>query len=239
MKNLIVIVLYLSFVSSTIAQKQKMNDVIYLKDGGLIHGKIIENSPDKIKIESCCGNIIVFSQSEVEKIEKETDQKTTKKIKQKGYINFTSMGLLVGSTVNEKVAPFSALMEHDYKLNKYFAIGGVFGIELLKEPVCPIAINLKGFLPLGIGDLFLGTSGGYSLSTENPVEYGIKDGKGGYLFNLEIGYVLPVSDNSGFFTAIGYRYNELNYKMEDWWMNSADRKIYFNRISIRTGINFY
>jgi hypothetical protein len=237
MKKILLISFCLTLFS--VIKSQDITDVIYLNNGSQIRGKILENSPERTKIESCCGSIFVLSQAEIAKIDHETDIKSKNISKQKGYVNYTSLGLLIGSTVNEKVAPYSILMEHNYKFNKYFAIGGVFGVESLKEPVCPVALNLKAFIPLNSGELFFGTTGGYSISTENPVQYGIKDASGGYMFNMEIGYSIPVSELTGFFIAIGYRYNELNYKMEEWWMNNADRKIYFNRISLRTGITLY
>jgi hypothetical protein len=237
MKKIVVITIHLIMV--TITNAQHFSDVLFLNDGSKIRGRIVENNPNCVKIETCCGNIFAFSQSDIEKIDQEVDLATKRHFKQNGYISFTSMGLLVGSTVNAKVAPFSALMEHNYKFNNYLAVGGFFGVELLNETVCPVAINLKAFLPINTGDLFLGTSGGYSISTEKGNTYGVKGTSGGYLFNVELGYLIPIAENSGFFIAIGYRYNELNYKMEEWWMNSADRKMKFNRISIRTGISIF
>jgi hypothetical protein len=237
MKKIFVVSIYLMIASFTSAQQTV--DVLYLLNGTIIRGKIIDNTPDRVKIEACCGSVFSFSQSEIEKSVQENYPANQKGYIHKGYINFTSMGLLVGSTVNAKVAPFSALMEHNFLFNKYFAAGGVFGVELLNETVCPVAVNIKAFLPLRAHNLYIGVSGGYSISTEKPDTYGLKDANGGYLFNTEIGYLKTISENSGFFFAIGYRYNELNYKMEDWWWDGADRKMFFNRISIRTGISIY
>lgn len=160
-------------------------------------------------------------------------------MKEKGYFNITSIGFLIGSTTNEKVAPISCLIEHNFKLFNYLAIGGVIGFEMLNETVCPIAVSLKGCLPVKSGNLFLGISGGYSLSTDKTDDYTVKKGTGGTLFNAEIGYIAALSKNSGVYFAIGYRYNELNYKMQDWYWDNASRKMYFNRIVFRTGISLF
>lgn len=49
-------------------------DVLYLKNGSVIKGVIIETVPEKsIKIETADGNIFVYNMSEVEKIAKEKD----------------------------------------------------------------------------------------------------------------------------------------------------------------------
>jgi hypothetical protein len=237
MKKTILITLILMVVS--VSNAQQMIDVVYLFDGSIIKGKIVENTSTSVKIETCCGNVLAFPNTEVERTAQEPVINVGKSIKQKGYMNFTSMGVLVGSSSNDKAAPFSALMEHNYKFNKYFAAGGLIGFELLNETTFPVALNLKAFLPLSTGNLFLGVSGGYSLSTEKPDQYGVKSASGGVMVNSEIGYIIPVSENAGIYIAIGYRCNELNYKTEEWWMNSADRTIYFNRISIRLGISIY
>lgn len=132
-----------------------------------------------------------------------------------GYYNLTSIGMLIGSTVNEKVAPASFLMEHNYMVSKNFSVGTTFGFEWLNEIVSPVALNLKLMLPVNNSNFYIGSSGGYSISTENPQEYGVKEGNGGWLFNTEIGCIVSVSDYTGWYVAFGYRYNELNYKMED------------------------
>jgi hypothetical protein len=237
MKKTILFSLILIIVS--VSNAQQMIDVIYLYNGSIIKGKIIENTSVRVRIETCCGNVLAFPNTEVERTAQEPVKNVGKSIKQKGYMNFTSMGVLVGSSSNDKAAPFSAIMEHSYKFNKYFAAGGLIGFELLNETTFPVALNLKAFLPLTTGNLFLDVSGGYSLSTEKPDQYEVKKASGGVMFTSEVGYIIPVTENAGIYLAIGYRYNELNYKVEEWWMNTADRTIYFNRISIRLGISIY
>lgn len=236
MKITVLYLLVLLTSASLFAQENI--EVLKLKNGSTIKGKIIEKDTENIKI-NLAGNIIIVRQDEVISIDAETPVASNKNIMQKGYFNLTTFGVLIGSTVNVKVAPISCLIEHNYKITNYFAIGGVFGFETLNEIVCPLALTLKACLPVKSGNFFLGTTGGYSFSTEKPIEYGIKKGSGGNLFNAEIGYLMAISENTGIYFAIGYRYNELNYKMEDWWWNGSDRKMYFERISFRTGISLF
>jgi hypothetical protein len=52
-------------------QPTQSNDVVYLKDGGILHGTIIEQIPDvSVKIQTNLGNVLTFKMSEVQKIEK-------------------------------------------------------------------------------------------------------------------------------------------------------------------------
>jgi hypothetical protein len=234
----IIILCILVFVASISIKAQENVNVLVLKNGSIIKGKILENNTDSIKIQTL-GNLLVFSQNEVISNDQKTTYKSGKSYKQKRYFNLTTIGILLGSTVNEKVAPVSVLMEHDFGVYKYLTVGSVFGFEMLNETVCPIAANIKLRIPVHANDLFFGVSGGYSISTEKPDVYGVKKGTGGYMFNAEVGYLVAISGNTGVYFAIGYRYNELNYKMEDWWWDGADRKMFFDRISFRTGISLF
>lgn len=51
---------------------QQLQDVVYLKNGGVIRGLIIEQVPNvQLKIQTKDGNIFVFKFEEVEKMTKE------------------------------------------------------------------------------------------------------------------------------------------------------------------------
>lgn len=218
---------------------QETTDVLFLNDGSIIKGKIIENTENNIKIETCCGSIFVYQQAEIIKMEQEKGSYLPRELKERGYYNYSSMGMLMGSTSNEKQAQFSILSEHNYKINSYVAFGLTTGVELLKETTVPMAANMKIFCPLNKQDLYLGITGGYNFSVENPEPGYISSYTGGLLFNVEIGTIVPLSQNNAFFIALGYRYNELHYKLNWYWENSTERTYYFNRISIRLGIVLY
>ncbi len=64
------LIFFLSF-SSLVTASEKYEDVVYLKNGSVIHGLIIEMIPTEyIKINSN-GNIFKYTMSEIQKIEKE------------------------------------------------------------------------------------------------------------------------------------------------------------------------
>ena len=95
------------FISDVAAQLQ-LQDVVYLKNGGIIHGIIIEQVPGQsIKIQTHEQNIFSYKMEEIEKFEKEivnTKKKFTNKdeIKQNPHSGFSftlsgSMGSGSGS----------------------------------------------------------------------------------------------------------------------------------------------
>ena len=238
MKKLVISMLFI-LTSMAISYSQQERDVVFLNSGSIIKGSILDSTQGIIKIETCCGNIFVIERSEIEKMAKESLPKFKHQIKQKGYMNFISLGILLGARENEKTAPFSLMSEHNFRINKYVAVGGIFGYELLEESVIPLGVNVKGFLPDKAKNIFLGTSGGYSFSLENPNNELYEKTTGGTFFTVEAGAAIPVSENNSIFIAVGYRHNKLNYTRTDWWLGEVERQITYNRISIRFGLTIY
>ncbi len=237
MPRFLLLLLALMFIQP--ARSQKMNDVIYLHNGSILRGTLTERNDTLVKIMICCGNIFAFPAVEVSRISREKAVSENVQIPRKGYLNFTTFGVLVGSSDDRKSAPFSALMEHNYRFNKWIALGGVVGFEQLNENVMPVGINTKILFSAARIDYFIGGTGGYSISLGEPDEPGMEKATGGMMACAETGIVIPVSRGSGLILAIGYRYNVLNYQLNDWWRGDYEKEITYNRLTIRFGISLF
>lgn len=162
--------------------------------------------------------------------------------KQSGYFNYTSIGSLIGSKNDDKTYITSLLMEHNYQFNKNWAVGLVTGVEWLDVTVMPLGPNIKGFLPGTNGSsFFAGLSSGYAFALEGMefYEYEIKETKGGYFLNTELGYILPSKKDYSVFIAMGYRYHEFEFVRADWALEEVERKTTYNRFSIRIGVQLF
>lgn len=213
-------------------------DVIYLKDGSIIKGLIIEQNEQIIKIKTFCDNTLVFSTENIVEQKKEKYE-PFKPLKKTGYYNYTSMGGLIGSESDAKTTNFSILMEHNYRANNYISVGAVTGIEWFNTSVAPLGLNLKLILPASEKMFYyLGNSAGYSVALEEVVEenYIIKETKGGYFYNTELGVVFPSIGNAHVYFALGFRYQDLSYVREDWWLDEVERKTTYNRFSLKIGV---
>lgn len=237
MKKLYILLFFVFYYS--ILQAQQQRDVIYLNNHSVIRGSIIQNDSTIVKIKTAGENIFAFIPSEISEIK----QEEYSTFKSKGYYNYTSIGILVGDANNDRTAPFSFLMEHNWQLHNSFSAGLVTGIELLNETTFPLGINLKGLMQLTNGSrIYMGASGGYSFSLEKPEPwngYDILEATGGVLINAELGLVLSPKGNTAFFVAVGYRHNTLNYVREDWAMQEIDQKISFSRLSLKIGFMLF
>ena len=157
------------------------------------------------------------------------------------YQGYLTAGVLIGSSKNQKEAPLSLLTEHNLGIGPHFSMGLTTGLEMINESTIPIGGNVKMFFSLPSGDeLFVGASGGHSLSLEKPYDpYDqIIDNRGGSFFNAEVGYIFSSSGKAPLLIAFGYRYAEMHYKLTDWWYDEISEDMYFNRFSVRFGIRF-
>ncbi len=221
------------------ARSQKSCDAVYLNNGSILRGQITGQNDSVVKIQTCCGSVFAIRKNEVLRMAVENCITAKATISRKGYMNLTSMGVLIGSTENDRSAPFSVLMEHNYRFNRSIALGGLIGFEQLNESVMPLGGNLKIFLPAGSSDLYLGSSAGYSVSLGKPEDISIKKANGGFMFSTEIGIIIPVSSGSAITIALGYRYNELHYEMNNWYYNDFKQNNTYNRLMLRFGISIF
>lgn len=232
-------IMLIAFLQVSQVLLAQTTDMVYLTNGSIIKGKLIEQNNSQFKVEDCCGSILVYDQAEVLKIEV-VNRPLPGFIKNKGYFNYTSMGLLAGSEKDDKRSIFSVLMEHHYQVNSFVSIGGVMGVEFYNESVSPLGGIVKLLWPTnGKSLLFVGLSGGHLMPLEDAKSvdyYEVIDTKGGPFVNAELGMVIPSKSNTNMFIALGFRYNELNYVREDWYYGDVDRKITYNRLSLKLGV---
>ena len=72
MQRFILLTCLTAFVMASPAFAQQMEDVVHLKNGGLIRGTIIEQIPgESLKIKTRDGNVFVYTMDEIAKMSKE------------------------------------------------------------------------------------------------------------------------------------------------------------------------
>jgi len=234
-----ILLFLLAFGITSLAHAQSTRDVVFLHNGSILRGTITMQNDTVLLISTCCDNVFAVDPQAIKEITSERAVDPGIAVTRKGYINITTLGVLIGTTDDAKSAPFSAVMEHNYRFNKNIALGGFHGFEQLNENLMPVGLNLKVMWPAGRSDFFIAFSGGYSISLEKPGEEFMEKASGGVLAGTEAGLLIPVSRSSALIIALGYRYNELNYHLDDGWLGNTDRHITYNRFSIRFGITAF
>ena len=138
------ILLVFALVSSLAVMAQKgMQDVVYLKNGSVIRGMVIEQVPGvSIKVETADKSVFVYPMNEVEKITKEAAVKSsvTNSGLGKGYEGLVQVGYGIGvGLYGEDRAKFNFI--NGYRFNSHLMTG--------------IGLGVRAYTGLGETELFV------------------------------------------------------------------------------------
>lgn len=222
-------------------------DVVYLKNGSVIRGKIKGySSLDALKIETEGKNIWVFKIAEIDSVKQEEIIFPEKEIhfKQSGFYNLTDCGILAGRNSYQNLYSPSVITINGYRFHSGISCGIGIGAEILQILSAPVfgelrydIIKKKNFSP------FVSIQSGYAFPLENNYTYYGNNYKGGILINPEIGFRNYFSGGMAISLSIGYRYQELHSTRGMYWggeekIGQTETITYFNRLAIRFGFLF-
>ena len=220
---------------------QKVKDALYLRNGSIIYGKLMEISDNQYRIETSDGSKFVFKADEVEKFVKEVPGFESRKVT--GYGFSLEAGLLAGSQSTSYSAPFSFSFTGSYTANtsNIFALGS--GVEFLGVPFTPVFFEYKHLMretrvtPF----IFLRTGGllhlGSDKDTYEPYQYEKRDYKGGFSLTAGTG-VSWGKDGFEPYISFAYRYAKTSYRQYSYNNQDAKFENIFNRLEIKFGITF-
>lgn len=170
-------------------------DVVYLKNGSIIRGEIIEQIPgESIKLQVADGSIFVFRFDEIQRIVKER----TRDISRVDYHAMVHCGLLSGEQSN--LLTLSAI--NGIRVNKIYGVGLGSGWDNYPNgTMIPIYLDQRVYALKGMIAPFAFIDAGYSLG---KIEGRSKWDAGGfilqvgggvriYYFSMEVGYRLQQS----------------------------------------------
>lgn len=213
-KALLIITMLMGISLYTFAQGYV--DVVYLKNGSIIRGHVIEQTPNKdLKIKTYDGSIFVYEMSEVEKIKKEEKSfnrrsgRVSNKPELRGYKGFVDAGY---TFANDDFNSFGVSTTHGYQFNNYIFAGGGIGFQYFHEPdlkIVPIYGNFRvnfvkakvaPFVDLKTG----GTVGDYD----------------GFYNSISLGLRISLQKRTALNVMIGYTYQQLEesyYHYDSSW----------------------
>jgi len=219
-------------------------DHVYLKNGSIIRGKIIEIEPSEhVKIEDLCGNTWFYEIAMVAKVTSEPYSSGMKLNKSSltfdpGFVNITSIGFLAGSPHNAQVAPLSLQMVNGWRNSLGLFTGAGIGIEFLNTNYMPLFLDLRYDL-LGRDVVpYLLARGGYAFPLgSDQEEYDITyTYSGGPMVSLGIGLKIKSRNHFAWDIGMMYRYQKTSYEeIYEWNNQTYSYTDVFNRIEIRLG----
>ena len=237
--------------------QEKMQDVIYLNNGSILHGEIIEiKVNESITLISNCGDTWVINQTDIERIAKEPISKSIilkdsiGKIsyKRKGFYSNINIGFLFGGNMDTPFPPLSLMFVNGYQFDWGLALGAGLGLDLLNEAYMPAVLDLRYTFRNSKVSHFMYIQGGYAISLENPDPYDYEyysyydsdlKSKGGYLINPGIGFKLNLNNKNAFSFGVGYKYMQVEHTYREFNGQEIDRTIKYNRITLSFGYHFW
>lgn len=224
-----------------------MEDVVYLKNGSIVRGIIIEQIPNQsLKIQTNDRSIFLFKVEEVEKMTRENIPGTSlAKIERKknGYVNITEINFCQGITgdklddnvkASNKDRSFGFKTVNGYQASEHFSIGLGLGIDrYIEATLVPITLDMR--FPL----LIHKTSPVFNFGIGGSA--GLGDAKGGFTTNFGFGIRSYTSNNSAFILNLGYKLQSSQIEFFEYSYTSFKpiaKKVTFGFLSINAGFSF-
>lgn len=245
MRILIPYLLFLIFIlpAASLAQNIILEDVIYLKDGGIWRGKIIEQADGQYyKIRIAGGSEIVVLAENIESITQENRLPTEYFVNTTRYYNVTSIGILIGeSTYSDIPAGPSFEMINGYKWNPRLCTGILLGLEYLNEGLLQTGLDFRWDVIEGKITPFVYANAGLNIPLVADVNYSYMQTttEVGYMLGSGLGmHILPRQGVLGFMWSIGYKvitFSQINTYDDD---TKETLNYTFNKINVRIGFMF-
>jgi hypothetical protein len=241
-KHLLIGMMLIFIIFPLSAQKSK--DVLYLKNGTRIYGKLMEISNNQYKIKTPEGNIFTFQGTEVEKYVNE--RAISDSLKKSGGGFALEGGVLAGAQSNKYDAAFSFNLIGSIALNRFDNLGLGSGVEYLGQPFMPIFIEYRHLMSAKKTIPFIFIRGGRlfhingdfertdltSPAYNTPLSY-----KGGFSLTIGTGISWFKDDYESYLT-FAYRNAHTSYDELDYNYQRSTYKNAYNRLEIKYGFRF-
>lgn len=242
MKRYILLSIILTFIVFP-STAQKIKDALYLKNGSIIYGKLLEISDDKYKIQTSDGSLFIYSSDEVGKFTKEIPQYEGRKTSGVGFT--LEAGVLIGSQHSEYAAPFSFNIILNYTAGKKDILGLGSGVEFLGSSFTPFFLEYKHLLgdkktvPFVFfrGGALVHLGGDDDNDNPNNPYYYPREYNGGASLAAGTG-VSWAREDSETYLSFAYRYARTSYTQNNYNDITYTYKSNYNRLEVKFGFKF-
>lgn len=189
--------------------------MVYLKNGSVIRGVIIEQIPNvSIKIETADRNIFVYKMEEIEKITKERIPEQFRNNKKPvnqgrglsaGYRGIIDIGYDIG-VGDYGIDRIKLNIINGYQFNPHFSVGFGTGLRYFHEVAAlyiPLFLDLRANILNENVSPYVAIRTGYSMRVTNSIG-------GGFMLNPTVGVTFKTSSKSSMNIGFGYDLLRLN-----------------------------
>jgi hypothetical protein len=184
MKTKFYFFLITAFIALSTFAQGTFEDVVYLKNGSVIHGMIVEQVPNVSLSIKSGPNLFVYKLDEIAKYTREESKAGVKGygFKPKGFVANYEIGL-TDFPKGTNLPMFSIMLVNGYQFSPYFSMGFGVGAEVSSKNIynVPIYADLRAyftatrfapFINLGFGyNAFIQKVGGVPTEIYHPTSY--------------------------------------------------------------------
>lgn len=214
-----------------------MEDVVYLKNGSVLRGTIIEFDENvSLKIEISGGSQFFLLYDEVLSVQRE-EKVIGKYYKDKGYVNYSGVDVLPGHPNNAN----RYQMINGYQINTRLSAGVGIAFVTYDDPInaVPVFLDIRFKLLEENTTPFLFFKGGYSFSTNDDKSRLIGIHSGGLMMNVGGGLQFDLSHGYGWYLNVGYNIESFEYSEDDPWRGGVlETELDYKRVSFGIGLTF-
>ena len=215
------------------------NDIVYLKDGSIIHGKIVEKNDSTLRLKALNEHLWLIPQAQILKFELESDEISTDSV---NYIVSFELGLSVGKNSPLNYIP-NFYFINGLRFHNHFSVGLGTGIDFADVPILPVFADFRyKFLNRKKSPVAFVQAGYAWALSEHESFYQDWNEKGGYLLSAGIGGEYKISNSLIFSLSVAYHYQKLaSTYTSDWWEipeQTIERNYYYRRVIFRFGLMF-
>jgi hypothetical protein len=219
-------------------------DVVYLKNGGIIRGLIIEQIPNKsIKIQTSDNNVFVYQINEVEKLAREEKAAIGASVASDispsaGYKGAMEFGyqLKVGEYGLDRI---KLNIVNGYQFNPYLTLGFGTGVRYypdVEAALIPVFFDLRTCFVNKKISPYISVGAGYSFDATNNFQ-GV-----GLMLSPNLGVDIKISEKSSLCFGAGYELQKMKFFQfyYDYYNNYYYQGFFANSdaISINIGFSF-
>ena len=225
--------------------KGEKEDVIYLENGEIYRGKILnEPESDTVRIETAGRNVKIAPRSSVREITRE-EIPSEKHFKKSGFINQTGFAVLYGEngeniSAQRDETKFRLEMVNGYQINPWVSAG--LGKGLVKYPIDPlylipvfadikVRLSNKNIAP------FFFARGGYIFTFKSKGATYIKEHSGEYTINGGFGVRFDGDRDYGWYIKGGFNMDNIVFSREVG-IRIVENHNSFRSMSIGAGVSF-
>lgn len=235
MKKYLLITL-LVFISVTVFAQNNYQDVVFLKNGSIIRGLIIEQVPNKsIKIETQDKSVFVYQIDEIEKLTKEEVKRTNANRNNSSYdakIGYTG-GIELGYQIGVGDFGMDRIkldITNGYQIDPTISVGIGTGLRYYSDAealLIPLFTYVRATLNSNDVTPYFSLGAGYTFDATDRFS-GV-----GFLLNPSTGVRFLISDKSAVNIGLGYEMQKMKfyYSYYEFSKNSG-------AISISVGITY-